>query len=351
MWAAALRYLILIAERLGLAISIVGGIENLLNQATPNPQTQQIITQTELILTTEGDLGAQITALAAQDVIDHAAILAAVESIITGTAPITLPAVPPAGYGPPNDAALWNAVWNTGSAPGGIVGWTLLLASGSLAAFQKGYAAVYQADEHWYYFFQGFDDYGTAGGFYPIWDDALILSTDTLLGFVTRLNPTALGIFQTGATSPVHVTGNDGSGTTTFMTVDDEITFAARKLAIFGTLSKNVSPIWPGSALATLGTSVALDRTVTLTEAMDGVIVTLTSVPPGKPTYVLGGLTATAHIGQIAFVADNGAAEYPQNLSFASEIYVPLALVGASAAVLRTIPGVAGTVQAWTRIP
>lgn len=351
MWAAALRYLIVIAERLGLAISIVGGIENLLNQATPNPQTQQIITEEELILTAVGDLGARVTALSDQDVIDHAALVALIAGVASAISPVTLPTTPPAGYGGASTSDIADQVWNGAiatipSTPGDA----LLQVARSLNV-----TSLYDMPLYVGIFRVSRIDWSAPGIYqsgvgYPTFDPTGVLVSDTLLSCLTRQNPDWTCGNPWGPQSYVGLDWN-GVSSSHYTTIIDEAGFSTLKESLGLLPPSLLAPVWPGSALATLGTSVALDRTVTLTEAMDGVIVTLTSVPPDKPKYVLGALTATAHIGQIAFIADNGAAEYPQNLSFASEIYVPLALVGASAAVLRTVPGVAGTVQAWTRTP
>ena|ERR1035437_707526 len=292
-----------------------------------------------------------VAALGAGMIANQAALVALIAALPAAGSPVTLPVAPPSGYGYVGDSAIFNAVWNSLNAPDLVSPYSYVKAGG-VANYGLGGTVGYRPDGGVFaYYYMSVDSAGVHGTFYPAYNYDAILASDTLLTWLVTANPTASCNWWSGVGSVVQVTGNSGDGPVSFLTVFDDTTFQAIKRTLGLVPIVALPPIWPGSALATLGTSVALDRTVTLTEVMDGVIVTLTSVPPGKPTYVLGGLTATAHIGQIAFVADNGAAEYPQNLSFASEIYVPLALVGASAAVLRTIPGVAGTVQAWTRTP
>lgn len=270
-----------------------------------------------------------------------------VDTLAVSGVPVVLPTTPPTGYGPPTFADLWNAVWNTGAAPGGIVGWTLLLAAGSEASFRQQYAAVYRADEHFDYFFQGYDDYGTAGGFFPVWDDALILSTDTLLGYVTRLNPGALGVFQNGLTTNVRVNGTDGTNTSTFMTVDDEASFQRRKAVIFGSATVAAPPVWPGLAGVTLGTPIALDMGVTISLPMDGAIIELTAVPAKQGSFSFDGFIAWRNVGALAFVDDNGQAEVAQTLAFTSAVYCPKTMAHASGVVLRASAGVTGTITPW----
>ena len=272
-------------------------------------------------------------------------------NLTDGTTPVSLPVTPPSGYGGASTSDIADQVWNGAiatipSTPGDA----LLQVARSLNV-----TSLYDMPLYVGIFRVSRIDWSAPGIYqsgvgYPTFDPTGVLVSDTLLSCLTRQNPDWTCGNPWGPQSYVGLDWN-GVSSSHYTTIIDEAGFKTLKESLGLLPPSLLAPIWPGSALATLGTSVALDRTVTLTEAKDGVIVTLTGVPPGKPTYVLGGLTATAHIGQIAFVADNGAAEYPQNLSFASEIYVPLALVGASAVVLRTIPGVAGTVQAWTRTP
>lgn len=113
----------------------------------------------------------------------------------------------------------------------------------------------------------------------------------------------------------------------------------------------NVAPVWPGLAKVTLGTPVALSAAVNVNVPMDGCLIALTATPPGKPVYTIGDQVATAHIGQVAFLDDNGEMEYPQNLSFPAEVYCPLSMAHAAGVKIRTVPGVSGSVTPWTITP
>jgi hypothetical protein len=109
------------------------------------------------------------------------------------------------------------------------------------------------------------------------------------------------------------------------------------------------APVWPGIANVTLGTSVALSTGLTLSEAMDGVLVTITSVPPGTSFFQFDDQTSWRYIGAIAFVSDDAQEEFPQNLGFQAAVYCPRSMTSAAAVKVRTKPGVVGTIQAWIR--
>jgi hypothetical protein len=97
----------------------------------------------------------------------------------------------------------------------------------------------------------------------------------------------------------------------------------------------------------TLGTPTPLTLATDITAFMNGVLIEITATPPGKPTYQIGDRLATAHIGQVSFLSDNGDMEYPQNLSFANQVYVPLTMTFAAGAKVRCVPGVIGTITPW----
>lgn len=348
-WQILLEYL---AKLLGISVST----QQLL--ANPNGPNSLVSIGTEVRALTVYDASSlygfpavldTLTGMIADATLNQAALLAAITALGGGGGPVTLPTIPPAGYGGAAAVDIADAVWLFLIGTDGLAAGQLL-AGGAQAILNDNLleaditAARYFRPIYWAY-----NALTSAGITQPVFDPHDILVGETLLTNLERQNPLMSCAWWEGVNGHVAIYLGGAGAIQSWVTLLDEPAFQELALLVNPAAMVSGAPIWPGLANVTLGTSVALDRTVTLTEVMDGVIVTLTGVPPGKPTYVLGALTATAHIGQIAFVADNGAAEYPQNLSFASEIYVPLALVGASAVVLRTIPGVTGTVQAWTR--
>jgi hypothetical protein len=108
------------------------------------------------------------------------------------------------------------------------------------------------------------------------------------------------------------------------------------------------APVWPGIANVTTLAPVAIDVTVTITEAMEGVIVTITGVPSKQGQFVLGDLISWRNVGAIAFTDDNGQAEYPQLLGLQNAVYCPKAMAHAGGVVVRASPGVTGTITPFT---
>jgi len=107
-------------------------------------------------------------------------------------------------------------------------------------------------------------------------------------------------------------------------------------------------PVWPGSAGATMGTSVALGAGGTITEAMDGVAVEIESTDADhRHAYSYAGVKAYRNIGALAFMDDEGRLEPYQALSFERAIYTPKCLAHAAGVKWFTGHGPVGTIQAW----
>jgi len=109
------------------------------------------------------------------------------------------------------------------------------------------------------------------------------------------------------------------------------------------------APVWPGLAHVTIGSSVALSAGLTLDGPMDGVIVSLTSVPSTRGRYIYDDLTAWLNIGALTFVDDNGQAEIHQPLNFTAQVYCPRSMERAASCKVRAGLGVVGTVTPWVK--
>jgi hypothetical protein len=107
-------------------------------------------------------------------------------------------------------------------------------------------------------------------------------------------------------------------------------------------------PVWPGLAQATLGTPVALATGVTITEAMDGVIVNITGAPTKQGYFTYDDTKSWRNTGSLSFFNDIGAQEYQQYLGFETAIYCPKVMVRAAGVKLHCASGVTGTVTPWT---
>jgi len=272
---------------------------------------------------------------------------ASVDALPDGSGPVTLPTIPPDGYGAPSSSTIAGDVWNYSASPLYSHAKNYLMIAGNWAAFNANLR--YLGDECLYFQAVWHDTDWTGGATDdpPVFDPSDILGSEDILTCLTRQNPS----FDVGwAFAPlgyVRLVGSFGTDVEEWQTTFDSGRFEELKALLFPSSPAGAIPIWPGIANVTLGTPVAITAALSITEPMNGVLVALTGTPPDKPKYVLGDRTATAHIGQIAFVTDNGDMEYPQNLSFAAEVYLPTSQVLAAGVRLRAVPGVSGTVTPW----
>jgi hypothetical protein len=183
----------------------------------------------------------------------------------------------------------------------------------------------------------------------PIWDITQVQASDTLLTFVSRLNPYVTWQYHTGPGD--HVTGQYGDGfgsIWTFTTKLDEAAFQLLKAAYLKTNAG--APVWPGLPNVTLGTPVAIAPVEqTITGPLDGVIVQITGGYDRLPHYRLGSIDSYKALGTLTFTDDNGQAETFQMLGPVEAVYCPKTMVSAQTAEFRWMPGLTGTVTPWTR--
>ena len=111
----------------------------------------------------------------------------------------------------------------------------------------------------------------------------------------------------------------------------------------------NAPPVWPGIDNVTLGDPVDLAPGLTITEAMDGVDVSITGTEPNYSYwFTYDDLRAYRSVGALVFLDDQGHAEAYQALNFASAVYCPRTMKRASALKLFSSHGLTGTVTPWT---
>lgn len=180
----------------------------------------------------------------------------------------------------------------------------------------------------------------------PDFDLSLLLAGDTVGSFLNRID-TQGNVFTLQAsgfwTSDTLFTGY-GYWLCTISAAD--LAAIKRDLALVSSSSE--PPIWPGVAKVTLGAPVALATGLTLTALMDGVIVTVTAVPPGTASYNFDGTLSYTFIGALSFVSDRGDQEFPQGIGFQSAVYSPKEMARAAGVKVRTKPGIVGTIRPWT---
>jgi hypothetical protein len=108
-----------------------------------------------------------------------------------------------------------------------------------------------------------------------------------------------------------------------------------------------VPPIWPGLALVTLGTPVALSLGLTITTPMDGAIVSLTSEPAKSGFFTFDDVNSYRNLGALSFFDDDNNQEPPQSLGFTDAQYCPKTMVRAGGVKVRCVGGVTGTITPW----
>jgi len=111
--------------------------------------------------------------------------------------------------------------------------------------------------------------------------------------------------------------------------------------------TSSLAPIWPGIAAVTLGTPVPISGDTEVAGPMDGVIVALTTIPPGKGFWSAGSRHAYRYAGYVAFTSDNGDADEQQYLGFDQAVYTPKRLTRATSCLIHCAEGIEGTATPW----
>lgn len=331
-------------------ITLVTGVQNILGDPAQQHSVDDVLTDTATIIAELNDPSIGLAFIVGEVQAQAAGILLAIAGLPQVGDPVTLPTTPPTGYGSPSDADIFNAVWNGLKSPDVVTPYEFLRVVGTRTEFVTGFASLAQADANFYFSNPNYDVFGSVGTFYPVFDLALMVSTDTLLSFVTTCNPAATVVWTPSTGLQVFVSGDNGDGTVNFITVWNEATFQQLKATLFPLASGVVAPVWPGLSGVTLGTPVSIASQMTITTPMDGVIVDITSVTTNKPSLAYDTEIAYKFIGALAFVSDNGDVETFQPLAFTHALYCPQRMARATSVVLRVDAGVAGTVTPWVAV-
>jgi hypothetical protein len=273
-----------------------------------------------------------------------------ITDLTNGTTPVSLPVVPPSGYGGASYSDIANAVWNEAQAalpttPADALQQVARSLNTTADFDMPLYSGIFRVsridwvDQSFY----------ISAIEYPTFDPSDILVDDTLLSCLTRQN---VGWTLSTPWGPQTFVGLDpgSGGKAHYITTIDEAEFALRYLGGAPPLIPPVGGLWPGLDGVTLGTPIALAEGMTIAGPLDGVIVSITGVPARMAAFDFDGLLSYRNAGSITFVTDNGDAETFQNLGFASAVYVPRFMVQAETCKLRCDPGITGTVTPWVRI-
>jgi hypothetical protein len=293
-------------------------------------------------------IAAKVDNLEALVNLNQLALLAAIAAAQQGGVPVTLPATTPSGGAWLDVGNANSSIWNVPLNGDGQTGNELLSDAGNMAHNLRDYSLFPLQIARYFVGQNGWLNLNANGDYSNLPDVQLstIVSTDTVLSWLQREAPTftwQLGVWGADTVSANSIIG-DGQLICVFSPAD----FALVKSQLGLVATVELAPIWPGIASVTLLAPVALAVGLTITEAMDGVIVDITSVPAGTGTFTFDDQLSYRYIGAIAFVNDNGEEEFPQNLGFQHAVYCPKAMRSAAGVKCRTKPGVTGTITPWT---
>lgn len=264
--------------------------------------------------------------------------------------PVVLPEPPPPGYGGNSPGDLQAGVWgSTNPATGDTYGddaafvykWSDMMSTEGRVLRRSPFFQEYINPDDWY-------NNPAIHLVYvaPVFPIASIVPNDTLLLFLQAENPDYQWIL-----------GPDGAHYT------GQLVVAAYAYPVFQTcllteleFSKLITnphpnaPVWPGLVNVTLGAPQALADGLLIPGPLDGVIVQITAVPIPIGYYPFGPIKSFVRAGAIAFVDDNGDAEFPCPLGPDDNVICPRTMARADHAYLRLPSGVTGTITPWIHV-
>ena len=287
------------------------------------------------ILTAIDNLSAQLTTT-------ESTLATAIGTPQQAGSPVTLPAVPPVGYGGASASDVWTYIDST---------------TGLTTLQDLDYAASGALSAEWSQvrLFPFLQTFGLTGPWalnsalpslsYPTLDLGVVTPPQTLLAALTAQNPT-MTWDPIDSTGTYYFASDLSSPTFSWMCLISTQEFAI--LTGQAVTPVNASPVWPGLSKVTLGTAVALADGLSVAGPLDGLIVKITAVPYPIGYYPFGSRKSYVHVGAVVFVDDNGEASQAIPLGLDDEVIPANSMLQASSAVLRLKSGVVGTVQPWT---
>jgi hypothetical protein len=264
--------------------------------------------------------------------------------------PAILPGTPPPGYGGGDPTGTADAVWGYIMPIVGNTTLDELQNAGRFSVNASISGVMLRAGDNPYILYKRaiwYDARLSPPSSQPTFDWNAIFGWDSLLHFLNGttgwtwvLDPNGSGLYTTDA--------DDGLGGQFICTLTEA---QFRWEQQFVSVNQGGASVrWPGLAQVTLGDPVPLDIGVTVDGPMNGVIIDLSSVPSSLPAYSFDGDLSYRYAGALAFVSDNGQEEEWQRLGFTSQVYVPLAMISATAVKIRTAGGIVGTATPWVVI-
>jgi hypothetical protein len=337
----------------GLVQLIASAVQTISNYLNPPTGVSQITAIQNTLISVNGDVenGTYGLAVLHTELVALTAAVTALGAPQQDSLPVILPTTPPTGYGGGSTATeVWEYTPPVGH--GAMqdfmvnAGWMPQQMAWMQASLPMGFAPGWSLAGPWGYVPEVMPNTDAL----TMFDPATILTTDVTVGAWLDREYSGHGSSYDSLGRPVIVQPTSDWTWTYWM---GAVEFEEYKAAAFGAPPpiSLTAPVWPGLAKITWGTSVALEIALDVDVPMDGCVIQLSTVPPGKPTYQIGSRVATAHIGQLAFKDDDDDIEYPQNLSMDSQNYCPQTMAHATGVKIRMVPGVSGTVTPWTINP
>lgn len=274
--------------------------------------------------------------------------LATAVAALGGGGPVTLPTIPPAGYGTPTSGDIGNAVWTYGDGLGGYTALAVLLWSGLAARHLTDASFDAPFGDYWKPHSFDINNLAVVGVAFPIFLPLDILPGETFLANITRQNPSPAIAQQFTPGGQVSIDMHTTDSVIQWVTTFDEAEFLEYRDGSTALVPVFRAPVWPGLANVVMGSAVAISPQFSITGPMHGVIVSITGVPTKTGFYPFDGLLSYRNIGGLTFTDDSGDAELPQTLGFQSAVYLCRAMAEASAVHIRSIGGVVGTATAFT---
>lgn len=344
-----------IVSRLATAIGLVNGLQTILNQVSgqvSNTALQTTLLDTEnevtLVYAVVNDPAygndAILTAITAQTT----ELLAAITTTQQSGSPVTLPTVPPPGYGGSGASAfdVWNDSGDSSVYGDGTKGFAL---GGLLNYFQDSSdnSFIPITNNLWVGLHYGSIDpnYPSFTGPFPDIDPTTILSTDATIGDWLNRTTGFTWVLNDQVWTTYDVPGDLPDSW--LLCTMNELQFANFKAAGV-TTTVLVPPVWPGLDNVTFGPVQSLVDGLTIPGPLHGIFLIITAVPYPIGYYAFGDIKSYTKVGGVVFVAGTEYAEQSQPLGLQANIVCPKSMVEADFAVLRLQSGVVGVVYPWT---
>lgn len=350
--------LALIQRVLSLLTTVVGlitGIKTAQDSQALQTTSTQILLDTQAIelVVDDGTYGlaalqAQIATLQATLALDVTAILTAIAAVQQAGQPVTLPSTYPSGWSTQIGTDAGSGVWAQ-----------IDPLTNNMYGYEVGYSYL------WTTFYDGPQwptaYNGSAFAINPVnLDDAYRKNTPGILPLALDLSGYGSGssvLALVSAQNPAITWSldNDGYVTGDWPGTSTEWSFHAVCMVTDWMLTGGVpatarptAPVWPGLANVTLGATLSLADQMVVPGPLDGVIVSITSVPYPASYYPFGGMPSFVKVGGIGFVDDNGQMEITQPFGPQQEVVCPKSMSAASSANVRLLSGTVGTVTPFT---